>query len=168
MMDVTVYKPIIKRVLAKQLVPRYQREDMAQECYVALLEKQNYLKGDYDEAGATVICQTRIADVRRKDTQQRVGQKSPLNVKLFSLSDAKVMHQAMLVASKELEDRAEDQVYKAIATLSGDEKLVAESLYIQGRTREQTATDMGISESAVRRRRDQVIKKLKKYFETEG
>ena len=55
-MDILKYEPIIKQVLIRERVKPYLREDLSQDCFVALLENSDKLSGPDDEAQATQIC----------------------------------------------------------------------------------------------------------------
>ena len=67
MTDVTQYDSIIKATLSKKRVKKDQREDMSQECYVALLEREKELNPDL----AGKICRTRIETILREQEQKR-------------------------------------------------------------------------------------------------
>ena len=75
-MDINVldYKPVIDKVLTKLKVKTGQKEDMTQECYIALLERSQHLENGVEigqaEAYATSICTSRIWDIWKKENQQ--------------------------------------------------------------------------------------------------
>ena len=60
--DVLEYKSVIERVLSRLKIPADQREDLSQECYVALLEKKHHVQKGIDkgrgEAYAARICES--------------------------------------------------------------------------------------------------------------
>ena len=166
-MDVTVYKPIIKQVLSQLKVPRNQREDMEQECYVALLSRQKDLNHPDHEARASVICRSRITDVRRKEGQFQTRYKSNPNIKFESLSDPRIMRLALEVEQTENTEIQDDKVWEAIDTLPEEYRETIHDVYVDGKTMKQVSKKLGISVEAVRWKRGRGVLLLKKYFEEE-
>ena len=73
MVDVTQYDSLIKQILVKLKIDRRQKEDMTQECYVALLE--NTAKLESDPNLAEEICHKRVSGIIREQKQEGVRKK---------------------------------------------------------------------------------------------
>ena len=113
-MEILKYEKVIQSVLSKLKVDKSQRQDMTQECYIALLEKQEQLtavnEGE-DEAYAQRLCRNKVIDIWRR--QQR-------EVRTDSLSNPRTQHKALKVGIPE-EGITEEQLQQAIRTLPWDE-----------------------------------------------
>jgi RNA polymerase sigma factor (sigma-70 family) len=174
-MDINIleYKPVIDNVLAKLKVKKSQREDMTQECYVALLEKQHHLEHGIllgrGEAYASSICSSRVRDVWRKENQTRPEHKEKHHLKFDSLSDPRVYRKAIKISIPKEEELelTTAELESGILSLPFDEYRVVYEIYVQGKTQPQVAKDLGISERTVWDRNQRGIKLLKKYFEVE-
>ena len=57
------------------------------------------------------------------------------------------------------------QLHKALSLLSDDERELIDRLFFQGQTERQAAECMGIYRNAVHKRKNRILKKLKKFFE---
>ena len=57
------------------------------------------------------------------------------------------------------------RLYQALALLSDDERELIERLYFQEQTERETAVQMGIYHNAVHKRKNRILKKLKKILE---
>ena len=57
------------------------------------------------------------------------------------------------------------QLHKAISLLSDDERELVDRLFFQGQTEREAAAEMGIYRNAVHKRKNHILKKLKKFFE---
>ena len=57
------------------------------------------------------------------------------------------------------------QLHKALSLLPDDERELIDRLFFQGQTERQAAEHMGIYRNAVHKRKNRILKKLKKFFE---
>lgn len=57
------------------------------------------------------------------------------------------------------------QLHKALSLLPDDERELIDHLFFQGQTERQAAEHMGIYRNAVHKRKNRILKKLKKFFE---
>lgn len=169
--DILKYDPVIKRVLSNLKVRQQDWDDMTQECYTALLEKQKHLEKGIelgeDKRYAYVICVSRIRDIRKLDSQYRPSHKTKPEIHFDSLSDPKVYHRAMKVGSPEEEqpDATSEELEKAVLSLPFEEFRVIYELFVQNKTQEQVADDLGVNRRVVRLRMQSGIDLLKQYFE---
>lgn len=177
-MDINVlaYKPVIDKVLAKLKVKSGQKEDMTQECYIALLERQKHLEHGIEigrgEAYATSICTSRIWDIWKKDNQSRTGHKVRPHLRFDSLSDPRAHRRASKVAAITQENTPQEDkmlayLDDAILTLPFEVYQVIHQIFILGKTQVQAAESLGISERTVRTRSHRGVSQLRKYFEVE-
>ena len=58
-----------------------------------------------------------------------------------------------------------EQLHKALSLLPDDERELIDHLFFQGQTERQAAEHMGIYRNAVHKRKNRILKKLKKFFE---
>ena len=158
--DVTKYEPVITATLANMKIPKSQRDDMAQECYVALLEKQKHLGGEDDLACAATICRSRIRNVWEKAKNQ---------VKTDSMSLPRVYHKAEKVAAVEPNldelDVTTAELNDAVKTLDPEEAEVIKKLFVEGKTLKQAREELGVRKSTMLERRSRALAKLRTYFE---
>ena len=160
--DVLQYKPVIQQTLVKMKVPRNQREDMTQECYMALLQK---IKPGDTEGYVAAICRSTVADVWKKENQTRASYVEKPNIHFDSLSDPRTAHKASKVMVPESTDVPDEVLYPTIDELPDEERNVIYRLFIEGKTQEQTGAELGLTRSAVRTRSQRGIDMLKKIFE---
>jgi RNA polymerase sigma factor (sigma-70 family) len=154
--DVTIYDQIILTCLSSVKIQAQQRDDLKQECYVALLQRWEELKdGNFDLAKA--ICQTTIERSRKSETR--------LKKNLDSLSVPQVMNKAMKKYIQEEEGITEEQLQEAIRLLPYEEYKIVYSLYVEGKTQAQIGKEYGISQTSVHRKAKRGIIALKKHFE---
>jgi RNA polymerase sigma factor (sigma-70 family) len=171
--DITTYQPVILDVLKKMKVPKNEREDMTQECYVALLEKHKHLKhgveiGDGNNYAAT-ICRSRIGDVLRRQTQAKKGRNNP-KPHFDSMSDPRTLRRVLKIGEPVIDDdpnATPEEMEKAILSLDFDEYMVIYELFVLGKTQDTVAKDLGISPRTVWTRSQKGIISLKKYFGVE-
>lgn len=155
-MNLEEFKPTIAGILVKLKVPSAQKEDMAQECYIELLEKQELVEAaDYPFSYAESLCKNRIFDVWR--AQER-------KIPTESLSDPRVLHKAAKVPIYEQFGVSDESMQQALDTLSEDERAVIERLYVVGYSRSETAAVLGIHAHTVDNRAKSAVVKLKIYF----
>ena len=155
MIDVTKYEPAIKKLMDLSRVRPAQREDMLQECYLALLEKLE----TEDEEQAILISSRRISELRSRESRRAKIARTE------SLSDPRTAHKAAKVQMRLGAEIPEEKVDDAVRSLPYDIYQVIYSLFVEGRTQEQTAADLKLSRKMVRTRSEQGIKMLKKIFE---
>ena len=58
-----------------------------------------------------------------------------------------------------------EQLHKALSLLPDDERELIDRLFFQGQTEREAAECMGIYRNAVHKRKNHILKKLKKFFE---
>ena len=165
-MDITKYQPVITETLKKLGVPKSQREDLTQECYVALLKKQEQLefgeKNGEDLTQASVICWGAIQDTRKVNSHDTVRKKSQTD----SLSDPRTKHKAETITdlfSVGDLDRSL-MLEEALLSLPPDEYKVVYGVFFQGWTLDKAAEITGLTRDQVWRRKQQGIQKLREYF----
>ena len=164
MIEVTKYKPVIDKILAtKRTRKTGVEQDLEQECYLALLERQNELGGDADVEKATVICKSRIKHFFRLRKPGKSWDGNPN--KLVSADDPNIARQ---IAKIPVPDNEFSELYEAIDALDPNTKEIIIETSVKGHTRKETARELGISEGAVQWGRKSGIRKLKEYFEVEN
>jgi RNA polymerase sigma factor (sigma-70 family) len=155
-MNLEDFKPTIAGILVKLKVPSAQKEDMAQECYIELLEKQEMVAAaDFPYSYAESLCKNRIFDIWR--AQER-------KIPTESLSDPRVLHKAAKVPIYEQFGVSDESMQEALSTLSADELAVVDRLYVQGYSRFETAAVLNIHLNTVDNRVKSAVVKLKIYF----
>lgn len=152
-MDITQYAPVIAEVLAKLRIPRSQREDMTQECYVALLEELT--ESDGSEEAAT-ICSRRIWNIKDKQTR---------TVPTISADTPNVSHYIAKIGTTDEGSISESELNEAIDGLSDEYQQVIQARFIEGLTRQQTCGKLGLSLQELKWRQERGIAALKKFFE---
>jgi RNA polymerase sigma factor (sigma-70 family) len=166
-MDLTKYEPVIKRVLAEMKVKRDQKEDLAQECRLALLTQAKPLSEAHNsEAFAATICRHRLIDIWRHENQAGNEGQIP-DVKFLSLSDPKVSSKVSKISALVLPTITDTQLYLAIAELPDQMRDVIGSLFVSGNTEEKTAENLGLTRQRVRTLKSKGIQSLKERFEVE-
>ena len=163
-MDVLKYKTVVKNMLINMKVPQRNREDMEQECYIALLEKMK--EGDPDRHAAT-ICRSTIIDIWRKENyvNSREAPTERPNLRFESLSDPGVERKAMKIGFPEGPEVTDEKMDEAIRSLPYQEYQIIYSLFVEGKTQQSTMKELGLSRRQLENRKKQGIEKLKKYFE---
>jgi RNA polymerase sigma factor (sigma-70 family) len=156
------YQPVIDKVLANERkIRRDTKEDLAQECYIDLLERQSELGGSDDIEKATMICRTVVQKFRR--SRKRGDEKDM--IKMVSADIPNIARQLAKIGVPENQDV--DDLHEAIETLEPGVRQVIRSMFVTGYTRKETAEVLGLSDKAVRWRMKKGIEALKKYFEAE-
>ena len=170
-MNLLSYEPVVQRMLSGMNVKRAQKEDFAQNCYVALLENSDILIGEYDEETAELICKTSINKSMTESEEDRftgrfrgIGRSRQ---RIESMDDPKIWSRVAKIAAPETEGITESELQEAINQLSDEERHVILSLYVVGRTLEKTGDELGMTIKQVRVRQQHGIRNLKKYFEVE-
>lgn len=161
--DVLKFKPVIKTVLSKTKTPPSKAEDLTQECYLALIEKQELIKkAKHPEGLAATICRHRIYDLWRKETDSRGG--DPTDLWFASLSDPKVYQKVIKIACPS-KDVSDVELYEAISNLPLDESRAVYGIFVEGKTRQDLAKELGFGVVKLGNQLERGIAKLKKYFE---
>ena len=159
MTDVTQYDSIIKTALRKKRVRKDQREDMSQECYVALLEREDGL--DPEIAGR--ICRTRIETILREQEQKRTKKEN--KVRFVSADLPSVVRLLSKIAVEQEGPISESELYQAIDSLDEIFRKVIRAVYIDGLTQAVAAEKLGIPLITLRRRVSRGIMELRRKFE---
>lgn len=162
MTDVTQYDSIIKAALRKKRVRKDQREDMSQECYVALLEREDEL--DTELAGK--ICRTRIKAILREQEQDRT--KKEKKIRFVSADLPSVSRLLSKIVSEQEGPISESELYQAIDSLDENYRKAILAVYIDGLTRVAAAEKLGIPLITLRRRINRGIMDLKLKFGVDG
>jgi RNA polymerase sigma factor (sigma-70 family) len=136
---------------------------MAQECYIALLEK---LGESEDLALVATICSQRIIDIVRQEKQLTTSEEN--RTKLVSADIPNIARQLIKIKSPDEGPISESELHAAVATLGDEDRPVIQATYVDGLTRKQTAELLNLTEDAVRWRQKRGIMALKKYFEVEN
>ena len=165
MIDVTKYEPVITKILSRLKAKIDQKEDLIQECYLALLERQHELGGVDDLDKATTICRTRVKAIRSARNQHDVKKEN--RIKHVSADDPNIARQLAKIAAPDEGEISELELHKAIATLEIGIREVIQATFVKGLTRQKAAAELGITEEAVRWRKQKGIESLKRYFEVE-
>ena len=169
--DLLQYKPVIDNIMAKLKVRKNDREDITQECYLALIQKQEHLEHGIrignDKNYVATICRSAILDLRRSETQHKPGRDEKPEVHFDSLSDPRVYRKAAKVSIPKKPDpeATTSELEEAMLSLPFDEYRVIYELFVEGKTQEQAAKDLGVSERTVRTRNQRGIQLMKEYFE---
>jgi RNA polymerase sigma factor (sigma-70 family) len=170
MIEPLEYSPVISDILKKLKVKPQHKEDLTQECYVALIEKRKHLdhgiKIGKGKEYAALICRSRILDLWDKESPRNAEDKLE-KVRFESLSDPSVYRKAAKVwATEEVQPCAtKDELEDAILSLQFDEYRVIYERYVEEKTLEETASAIGSNVPAVWRLEQKGIEGLKKYFE---
>ena len=159
MTDVTQYESIIKTALSKKRVRRDQREDMSQECYVALLEREDEL---YPEL-AGKICRTRIETILREQEQKRTKKEN--KIRFVSADLPSVSRLLSKIAAEQEGPVSETELYKAVDSLEESLRKVIQTVYVDGLTQPAAAEKLGIPLRTLQRRISRGIIELKLKFE---
>lgn len=158
---VTEYESVILDIIRKLKVKKHQVDDMKQECYMILLEKQEELDNPNVRSKpdlAAKICRNRIIDIYRAENTIKNW------IPTDSLSVPRIHNKASKIAISEV-GITEEQLNDAVRVLPFDEYQVIYNRYIEGRTLDETVLDLGISKKVVRNREKRGIMALKKFFE---
>lgn len=145
------YQPIVEKLLTELRVKARDRDDVRQECYLLLLEN----KPESEEL-AREICKRRINTFQV--TQQREKVRARKGKKDFAEPRAEIPGvNGTGITDEQLSDAlVKIPVY--------DEYQVIHSIFVDGKTEEKTARDLGLTRNQVRGRKEKGIEFLKKYF----
>lgn len=169
--DITKYDPVISGILSKLKVKKQDREDMTQECYVALLEKRKHLERGIElgtaASFAASICRSRITDIWRKNNQQQPGHKTKPDLRFDSLTDPRVHRKAIKIIDPNADigwEATSWELDDALFSLPFDEFRVLYEIFVESKTQDQVAQSLGITPRMVGTRQQKGIEGLKKYF----
>ena len=155
--NVLKYQPVIVDVLRRFKIPQSQREDLSQECYLALLEKQaefgSHLRDEY--SFAAVLCRNHIIN-HLKATKREADKTEPLDLPKIKRKAEKVRDPSAVEPNFELLD--------AIDALPEAERRALRGYYVDGKTRKKVAEDAGVNKSTITRRIRSGVDKLKKFY----
>jgi len=143
------YEPVIKEALSQFRTIGNKREDLIQDCWVALL--QNPDKDPLTTCRRTIM--------RGLKPPERGHRQDP---KIYSLSDPKIYARAV---KGTLQNNVEKKLQDAVLELPEEEYKVLWNLFLEGRTQKETADKLGLTRRQVRIRKDRGINMLKSYFE---
>lgn len=161
--DVTKYEKTINELLSRFKIPRQDRDDAKQECFLhlmlntgALLSAQND-PAQNDRAFAEVLCKNRILDIMRGN--KRV-------IKTESLDDPRSRQHAEKISGLLDLGITDEQLQEAVVKIPEyDQYQVIHSVYIEGKTEERTAKDLKMTRRQVQHRKEKGIAAVKKYFQ---
>lgn len=139
MTDVTQYDSIIKMALSRKRVRKDQREDMSQECYVALLEREKEL--DPELAGK--ICRTRIETILREQEQKRTKKEN--KIRFVSADLPSVSRLLSKIATEQEGPISETELYQAVDSLDENYRAAVREVYVNGLTQKDAAEKLGIT-----------------------
>ena len=135
----------------------------------------------YPEAGEEVISLLRTTERKMqyqecdlKTEQTIVSQKDQTVTTIPSREDSlerlaeqevQFAEEAESVEETALRKLQYEQLHKALSLLPDDERELIDRLFFQGQTEREAAECMGIYRNAVHKRKNHILKKLKKFFE---
>jgi RNA polymerase sigma factor (sigma-70 family) len=139
MTDVTQYDSIIKTALSRKRVRKDQREDMSQECYVALLERE----AELDPELAGKICRTRIETILREQEQKRTKKEN--KIRFVSADLPSVSRLLSKIATEQEGPISETELYQAVDSLDENYRAAVREVYVNGLTQKDAAEKLGIT-----------------------
>ena len=156
--DVIKYKQTIDRLLSRLKVPRQDWDDVRQECYIYLFERAESLEKAENGFGyAEVLCRNRIFDIMRENKKEVITD---------SLDDPRYKQKSFRTDGLLGLGISEEQLQEAVREIPiYDQYQVIHSIFIEGKTEEQSAKDLGLSRRQVQGRKEKGILAVKKYFE---
>lgn len=164
-MDVLKFQPVIEKVLASMRIKRGQKEDMTQECYVALLENQANISGDDDTESATRICRTRVMEILRTETQ--LGTPKETQIRFVSADVPSVANRLAKIEISTEGKISESELYAAVDSLNDEDREVIQARFIEGLTQQQSCGKLNLTLKALKWRQARGVAALKKYFEAD-
>lgn len=153
-MDVLKFKHVVESVVSSFKQIKGPKEDLVQECYLALLEVE--WPETNEEKFAEKTCRARLNQIQSKS-------RTPIT---DSLDDPRTFSRvARIPETGGLV--TEHQLNEAVCDLPYEEYQVIHGVFYEGQTEEKTAHDLSITKRAVQWRKQKGIRKLKKHFEVE-
>lgn len=159
-MDVLKFNSVINKVVSDFRQIKGPREDLVQECYLALLESDWPENIKDEDKLAESICRTKLNLLQRRDNLNSKGSL------VDSLDDPRVFNKAIRIPENQ-GLTTERQLNDAVCDLPYNEYQVVHGIFYEGQTEEKTASDLSISRTTVQRRKQRGIDKLKQHFEVE-
>ncbi len=161
-MDVTQYQPVIEKTLSTMRVKHGQKQDMIQECYVALLEHKGELNNDL----VASLCRTRARSLLIAQQQLKTPKED--RVRFVSADNPSIAKHLLKIGIVNEGETSESELYSAIESLPDEDRQVIKERFIEGLTQRQTCDKLNLTVEAVKWRQKRGIAALKKYFEVEG
>lgn len=159
MTDITQYESTIKMALSKKRVKKDQREDMSQECYVALLEREDELTPEI----AGKICRARIEAVLREQEQRDTKKEKRIR---FVSADLPSFSRILSKISTDQDGQiSESELYQAVDDLDPGYRESILAVYVDGLTQKAAAERLGITLWTLRWRINRGIMNLRLKFE---
>lgn len=159
-MDILKFNSVVNKVASDYKQIKMPREDLIQECYVALLEG-DWVENTRDENSyADYLCRTRLNRLQMSAHKKKNG------VVVDSLDDPRTYTKVSRIPETG-GLVTEHQLDEAVCDLPYDEYQVIHGVFFEGQTEEKTAHDLSISRTTVQRRKQRGINKLKQHFEVE-
>ena len=159
MTDITQYESTIKMALSKKRVKKDQREDMSQECYVALLEREDELTPEI----AGKICRARIEAVLREQEQRDTKKEKRIR---FVSADLPSFSWILSKISTDQDGQiSESELYQAVDDLDPGYRESILAVYVDGLTQKAAAERLGITLWTLRWRINRGIMNLRLKFE---
>ena len=90
---------------------------------------------------------------------------SVISVQRLAEQEVQFAEEAESVEETALRKLQYEQLHKALSLLPDDERELIDRLFFQGQTEREAAECMGIYRNAVHKRKNHILKKLKKFFE---
>lgn len=159
MPDVTQYQSVIEETVSRFRFLRKEREDMVQECYIALLENQSLIEAAEDpEKQVVSLCKKRLGQLGR-EAGKEVRTES-LDTPAHTLKFADPGLTGLLGSGI-----TEEMLQEAILSLPFEQYRVIYARYVDGTTQVKLAQDLGLNRKTIQRLEAKGIKGLKIYFE---
>ena len=159
MTDITQYESTINTALSKKRVKKDQREDMSQECYVALLEREDELTPEL----AGKICRARIEAVLREQEQRDT--KKEKRIRFVSADLPSVSRILSKISTDQDGQISESELYQAVDDLDPGYRESILAVYVDGLTQKAAAERLGITLWTLRWRINRGIMNLRLKFE---
>lgn len=133
---------------------RDDAQDIAQECFLQLATQAAQIAQPLP-AWLHTLARSRAIDLtRRRSTRQRHEQQA--------------MHQPGTALSLEQWNALSQQVDAAIAALPEDLRVPLVGAYLQGRTQQELAADLGLSQGSISRRIERAVEELREHLQKAG
>jgi RNA polymerase sigma factor (sigma-70 family) len=160
MSDVTRWESEVNRAVSKlsKGMTYEDKQDLKQDCYMALLEASDYLAGlDNSGAVAYTIAYNRIVEQRRD--KSLLDEALPLDEMTYEEKGDEAFMRGVLASP------TEQGLDAAVESLPKTENFIIRSLYFKGMTERDVAKSVNKSRHWVRMEKAKAVDILKKYFE---
>jgi len=132
--------------------PKEEQEELAQECYLALLKAESRIEqADNPASFAYTVVHNHLIDLYRRDKPQR---------STFSLHAPELVREVGDIGESE-EIVQNLDVKRAIAELEGEEQFIIEAIFFHGRTERELAQTLHCPRSRIHTKKEQALKKMK-------